>query len=84
MAFKNLRPDSSELYSQGKLSGNSSRSHYGILYREMELSKKLPAMSDEEKLDLLATHGMLVKRPILVTEKPALVGFKESEWEGAV
>ena len=56
----------------------------GILYREMELSKKLTAMSDEEKLDLLATDGMLVKRPILVTEKVVLVGFKESEWEGAV
>ena len=56
----------------------------GILYREMELSKKLTAMSDEEKLDLLATDGMLVKRPILVTEKVVLVGFKESEWEGEV
>ena len=53
----------------------------GILYREMELSKKLPSMSDEEKLDLLATDGMLVKRPILVTEKAVLVGFKESKWE---
>ena len=53
----------------------------GILYREMELSKKLPSMSDEEKLDLLATDGMLVKRPILVTEKAVLVGFKENEWE---
>ena len=48
------------------------------------LSKKLPSMSDEEKLDLLATDGMLVKRPILVTEKAVLVGFKESEWEGEV
>ena len=56
----------------------------GILYREMELSKKLTAMSDEEKLDLLATDGMLVKRPILITEKSVLVGFKESEWEGVV
>ena len=56
----------------------------GILYREMELSKKLTAMSDEEKLKLLATDGMLVKRPILVTEKAVLVGFKESDWEGAL
>ncbi len=55
-----------------------------ILYREMELSKKLSSMSDEEKLDLLATDGMLVKRPILITEKSVLVGFKESEWEGVV
>ena len=50
----------------------------------MELSKKLTAMSDEEKLDLLATDGMLVKRPILVTGKAVLVGFKESEWKGVV
>ena len=41
-------------------------------------------MTDEEKLDLLATDGMLVKRPILITENTVLVGFKESEWEGAV
>ena len=41
-------------------------------------------MTDEEKLDLLATDGMLVKRPILVTEKAVLVGFKESDWEGVV
>ena len=56
----------------------------GILYREMELSKKLPSMTDEEKLDLLSTDGMLVKRPILITENIVLVGFKESEWEGVV
>ena len=56
----------------------------GILYRQMELSKKLPSMTDEEKLDLLSTDGMLVKRPILITEKAVLVGFKESEWEGVV
>ena len=56
----------------------------GILYREMELSKKLASMSDKEKLDLLSTDGMLVKRPILITENTVLVGFKESEWEGAV
>ena len=56
----------------------------GILYREMELSKKLPSMPDEEKLDLLATDGMLVKRPILVTEKATFVGFKESDWEKAL
>ena len=56
----------------------------GILYREMELSKKLPSMTDEEKLDLLATDGMLVKRPILIIEKTVLVGFKESEWEWAL
>lgn len=56
----------------------------GILYREMELSKKLGTMSDEEKLDLLSTDGMLVKRPILITETAVLVGFKESDWEQEV
>ena len=52
----------------------------GILYREMELSKKLTAMSDEEKLDLLATDGMLVKRPLLICDNTVITGFKENEW----
>ena len=52
----------------------------GILYREMELKEKLPSMSEEEQLRILATDGMLVKRPIVVTEDVVLVGFKESEW----
>ena len=55
-----------------------------ILYREMELSKKLPSMNDEEKLDLLSSDGMLVKRPILITKNSVLVGFKESDWEREV
>ena len=50
----------------------------------MELSKKLGTMSDEEKLDLLATDGMLVKRTILITENAVLVGFKENDWEREV
>ena len=53
----------------------------GILYREKGLSQKLPQMSDEEKLDLLSSDGMLVKRPILITENSVCVGFKEAEWE---
>ncbi len=53
----------------------------GMKYRELSLKDKLPAMSDEEQLALLATDGMLVKRPILVTDKTVLVGFKEAEWE---
>ncbi|SEF63574.1 arsenate reductase [Butyrivibrio sp. Su6] len=55
----------------------------GQLYREMELSKKLPNMSDDEMLDLLASDGMLVKRPLLVTDKRVLAGFKEADWEEA-
>ncbi|MCL1988976.1 MAG: arsenate reductase family protein [Firmicutes bacterium] len=53
----------------------------GILYRELELSQKLPTMTEEECLQLLATDGMLVKRPILVAENAVLVGFKLPEWE---
>lgn len=53
----------------------------GKLYRELELKDKLPTMSDEAMLDLLATDGMLVKRPIAVLENNVLVGFKEAEWE---
>ena len=52
----------------------------GLLYKEMKLKDKLPSMSEEEQLRLLATNGMLVKRPILVTEDKILVGFKEAEW----
>ncbi len=53
----------------------------GMLYKEMQLKDKLPNMTLEEKLNLLATDGMLVKRPILVGENQVLVGFKEKEWE---
>ena len=53
----------------------------GLLYRSLELKDKLPTMSEEEQLRLLATDGMLVKRPILVNGDKVLVGFKESEWE---
>ena len=52
----------------------------GLLYKSMSLKDKLPTMTEEEKLDLLATDGMLVKRPIIVTDTFILVGFKESEW----
>ena len=53
----------------------------GLLYKSMNLKEKLPAMTEEEQLKLLASDGMLVKRPILVTENTVLVGFKEAEWE---
>ena len=52
----------------------------GLLYKEMKLKDKLPSMSEEEQLRLLATNGMLVKRPILVTGDKVLIGFKEAEW----
>jgi len=53
----------------------------GQKYRDLSLSKKLPNMSEEEQIALLATDGMLVKRPILVGEDFVLIGFKEDEWE---
>lgn len=53
----------------------------GLLYKEMNLKEKLPAMSEEDQLSLLASDGMLVKRPILVGDGFVLVGFKETEWE---
>ena len=53
----------------------------GLLYKSLDLKSKLPTMGEEEMLALLATDGMLVKRPILVGDDFVLVGFKESEWE---
>lgn len=52
----------------------------GLLYKEMQLKEKLPSMSEEEQLKLLATNGMLVKRPLIVAKEKVLVGFKEAEW----
>ena len=53
----------------------------GMLYRQMELSKKLPEMSEDEQISLLAADGMLVKRPLLIADKYVLTGFKQAEWE---
>ena len=53
----------------------------GIPYREMELSKKLPSMSEDEQLALLSTDGMLVKRPLVVGDGFVLTGFREEEWK---
>ena len=53
----------------------------GQLYRQLELKDKLPLFTDEEKIGLLATDGMLVKRPLLITDSRVLVGFMEAEWE---
>ena len=56
----------------------------GMLYKSLQLKEKLPQMSEEEQLRLLATDGMLVKRPLIVMEDRVLVGFKEAEWEKAL
>lgn len=52
----------------------------GLVYKALELSAKLPDMSESEQLDLLATDGMLVKRPLLIDGETVLVGFKEDAW----
>ena len=53
----------------------------GLLYKSLNLKDRLPTMTEEEQLALLASDGMLVKRPILVTDHRILVGFREAEWE---
>ena len=53
----------------------------GLKYKELNLKEKLPNMSDNKKIKLLASDGMLVKRPILISDKVVLLGFKEKEWE---
>ena len=56
----------------------------GMLYRELQLKDKLPEMSEAEMLDLLASDGLLVKRPLGVLDGKVLVGFKEEEWKAAL
>ena len=53
----------------------------GLLYKSMQLRDKLPKMSEGEMLQLLSTDGMLVKRPIIITDSTVLIGFKPTEWE---
>ena len=76
-------PTLEELTAWYKLSGLPLRKFFntsGLLYKSMELKTKLPAMNDEEMLALLATDGMLVKRPLAIGDDFVLVGFKEAEW----
>jgi len=53
----------------------------GLVYREMKLSQKIKTMDEKEAIDLLHANGKLVKRPFVLTEKGAMVGFKEAEWD---
>lgn len=55
----------------------------GLKYKELNLKEKLQTMSDKEKIKLLSSNGMLIKRPILVTKNNVLIGFKQEEWEKA-
>ena len=81
--IKEDNPSYEELSDWYKMSGLPLKKFFntsGLLYKSMELKDKLSAMSDEEQLKLLATEGMLVKRPLVIGEDFVLVGFKESEW----
>ncbi len=81
--IKEDKPTLEELKAWYKMSGLPLKRFYntsGNLYKELGLKNKIASMSEEEQLELLATDGMLVKRPIVVTEKFVLVGFKEAEW----
>ena len=76
-------PSLEELTAWYKLSGLPLRKFFntsGLLYKSMELKTKLPNMTDEEMLALLAADGMLVKRPLAIGDDFVLVGFKEAEW----
>lgn len=85
--IKEQNPTVDELTAWIKKSGKEARKFFntsGQLYREMGLSAKLNDMSEQEMIEILATDGMLVKRPLLITDDTVLVGFKEAEWETAL
>ncbi len=80
-------PTADELRTWNEMSGLPLRRFFnasGMLYRDMQLKDKLPDMSVDEQLDLLASNGMLVKRPLVVLDDTVLVGFREKEWEAAL
>ena len=77
-------PNEEELKKWIKLSGLDVKKFFntsGILYREMNLKDKLKEMTEDDQLKLLATDGMLVKRPLVIGDNFVLTGFKEKEWE---
>ncbi len=81
--IKENNPTFEELFAWHKISGLPLKKFFnksGLLYKSMNLKDKLPEMNDEEQLKLLATDGMLVKRPLLIGDDFVLVGFKEKEW----
>ena len=82
--IKENNPKKEELKEFIKLSGKDINKFFntsGLKYRELDLKNKLNNMTEDEKLDLLSSDGMLVKRPILINNNTCLVGFKQNEWE---
>jgi len=85
--IKENSPSIEELKNWHKVSGlplNKFFNTSGLLYKELKLKDKLPTMSEDERYSLLASDGMLVKRPILIGDGFVLVGFKEAEWKAAL
>lgn len=85
--IKEENPTADELGAWLPKSGKDVKAFFntsGQIYRSENIKDKLPALSESEKLALLATNGMLVKRPILILPDTVLVGFKEAEWEDAL
>ena len=85
--IKTSNPTAAELSAWREKSGLPLKRFFntsGMLYRELGLKDKLETMSEPEQLELLASDGMLVKRPILVTDSTVLVGFREKDWEKEV
>ena len=82
--IKENRPNEEELRAWVERSGLPVKRFFntsGLVYKSLELKDKLPEMSDDEKIKILATDGMLVKRPLVIGDKGVLVGFKAAEWE---
>ena len=82
--IKENNPSYDELKKWYKASGQPLKKFFntsGLLYKSMELKNKLPNMSEEEQLKILATDGMLVKRPLLIKDNTVLIGFKEKDYE---
>ena len=82
--IKTENPSLAELAEWHEKSGLALKKFFntsGLLYKSMDLKTRLPEMSEEEMLSLLATDGMLVKRPLLIGDEFVLVGFKEAQWE---
>lgn len=82
--IKEQNPTAEELKEWHEKSGMELKKFFntsGMLYKEMALKDKLPNMTPEEQYDLLTTDGMLVKRPLIVTDQTVLTGFKEADWE---
>lgn len=81
--IKENNPTAEELKKWHEMSGLPLKRFFntsGLKYKELGLKDKLPEMSEEEQYELLATDGMLVKRPILVGQDYVLIGFKEADW----